>query len=231
MFTKSIRLTPAICGVLFSLTMQACDDGDAVLDGEGVSSRSVVDAYIRHGVTCETADYFILLSPEEQDDVINTLLAEVGEEGIHELVEYGGGCASPEPWEDRSIPPLFQLPPDLPRASAMSEWVEESSFSEGAQALNISRDGASAGWMCNGGKSATLADPADYLALFHVDGAYSNRSDLRIRGTTLYAKAYISKGLSSRVYYGDYVLSCIGYWRVQLTGSIRPVAWELRMKS
>jgi hypothetical protein len=224
------RLMLGACLVV-ALAPAGCSEDPSPPGEEVLSASEVMEHYIRDGITCETAARFVALDHEAQSEVIEGLLAEIGGDGIHHLLELGGGC---EPAGDLADVAEFDpagvvepAPRHISNSSGKGEWVEETSFDGGNQALGIYRDGAGAGWMCNSGSSES---PADFIALFSVSGAYNNRGALRVRGSTPWAWAYIPGGLSSRVYSDNHVASCIGYWSVTLTGSIAPLAWELYMK-
>lgn len=223
--TFSIFAVTGIC--LSAGCTEASDSADSEFE---LSVSTVVELYADIGINCDTASKLAMLRPEEQVQVANTLLEEFGTTGMYDLLDIGGGCeinGAADDLPDFDPMHIFgQFNKHISNTSGLGEWIEEESFSGGSQALGIYRDGASAGWMCNGGSSEW---PADFIALFSYNGAYAEKWRLSVRGTTPWAWAYIPGGLSSRVYSDNHVASCIGYWSVFLTGSIVPLASELRI--
>jgi len=96
------------------------------------------------------------------------------------------------------------------------EPIEEASGSGGSPATAIYSDSASLDWMCNSGKPATWLDPADYIANYHVNGAYANWSRLKVRGSNLSSNCYIHGAPFARVYSDDDIRMCIGYFSITL---------------
>lgn len=91
------------------------------------------------------------------------------------------------------------------------QFIPERKSDSGYYPITFYRDSSAYGWMCNDGAPEEFAD---VIAQFHVPGAYSDLSSLRIYGTSPIGSCIINDPTAARVYSDDDIRACIGYHHV-----------------
>lgn len=193
-------------------------------DSEPTSSPQAVFSLVTNqGLTCAAQGSILAMNEAEHEELAQLFqLAEMTVEQRWAVVDsMEKGCSASEPafsGEDEVVSQVQAI-----TGTYTVVQIPESTVS-GNYATSVFRDSSSSSWMCNSGSPES---PADYVAQFHLQGAYYNRNSLKLWGQNWWGSCYLGSLTASRVYSDDDVRSCIGYWTVILCGGTPPLRTDI----
>lgn len=207
----SLIFQQSVFGAIMILLVVLLATGIRVADAKGnIPPQKAYELLVKKGLTCELQETLIALDNDQRSALGKLVYDNISSEEIEAIIEEREmNCFAPNDVNQDMVYSGGITP--LITSTYAVEFIEETTGSGGYYPTTIFRDSSSSNWMCNSGSPES---PADYVAQYYVPNSYSNRSNLRIRGTNSFASCYIGNPTASRVYSDNDIRACLGYWTV-----------------
>ncbi len=216
----SIPSTLLVCAAMAAGCGQVRDTPAESVQRDTMTPDTAFERLTSEGLTCELQAQIIAFTEADRDQFAEITKAGLSAKERTELLDgKEANCANAT--SEGTVKDIGTARQAVTGTYSVV-FIPEVSGSGGYYPTYLSRDSAFYGWMCNSGSAE---NPADWILEYHVPGAYSHRSSLKIRGTNSIGSYYTHNPTASRVYSDDDIRTCVGYWEALLCG-VTPTTYE-----
>lgn len=177
----------------------------------------LVDDIVRNGFTCDVKHDIASMSEDDRTGLREDLLRVMSRDDLLAKVDQAPSC------------PGAVITAVAEEGNVAGTWkgvaIPKVIGGAGLQATTVYRDGINLGWMCDPHNKAEV--PADYVAQFHVPGAFANSGHLKVHSRNVWSACYLGNPSSTRVYQDDDLRMCIGWWHVFACGGLTALPGDI----